>query len=234
MEKEATYQSLLGELNWKEVRETILKRDEYECIMCNNQNIFKNCEIKENTLFNITSYYQVTGSLFPSSYPQPEGNCHRISMNVSNGDSSFYKIYFEFFSNDTTFQNDYFHKNRFDLYYLNIDMKKIPLAIKDPLKGQWIHVKNLHVHHKYYIYDEFPWDYPQDALMTLCHECHYKLHQEETIPVYLDDSLSKNMNLTPCRRCWGAGEFPEYKHVQSGVCFRCKGWRYEEFFEQGS
>jgi hypothetical protein len=35
--------------------------------------------------------------------------------------------------------------------------------------------------------------------------------------------------LTPCARCHGAGGFPEYRHVQNGVCFRCHGSRYDEF-----
>jgi hypothetical protein len=32
--------------------------------------------------------------------------------------------------------------------------------------------KTLHVHHKYYVPKTDPWDYPLDALMTLCPECH--------------------------------------------------------------
>ncbi len=31
--------------------------------------------------------------------------------------------------------------------------------------------KTLHVHHRYYMKVE-PWEYPHDALMTLCEECH--------------------------------------------------------------
>lgn len=36
------------------------------------------------------------------------------------------------------------------------------------------------------------------------------------------------MNFTPCKRCAGYGYFPEYKHVENGICFRCGGNRYEE------
>lgn len=32
--------------------------------------------------------------------------------------------------------------------------------------------KTLHVHHKYYLPDHDPWDYPDSALVTLCEECH--------------------------------------------------------------
>lgn len=30
----------------------------------------------------------------------------------------------------------------------------------------------LHVHHRYYIKGKDPWDYPLDAFVTLCEECH--------------------------------------------------------------
>ena len=30
----------------------------------------------------------------------------------------------------------------------------------------------LHVHHRYYISKKEPWEYPLEALTTLCHECH--------------------------------------------------------------
>jgi hypothetical protein len=30
----------------------------------------------------------------------------------------------------------------------------------------------VHVHHLYYEYNKDPWDYPDDALITLCNECH--------------------------------------------------------------
>lgn len=32
--------------------------------------------------------------------------------------------------------------------------------------------KTLHVHHRYYKNSEGPWDYPDRALVTLCHHCH--------------------------------------------------------------
>lgn len=30
----------------------------------------------------------------------------------------------------------------------------------------------LHVHHRYYVWNSDPWDYPEDALVTLCESCH--------------------------------------------------------------
>lgn len=48
---------------------------------------------------------------------------------------------------------------------------------------------NLHVHHKYYsaypngvLVD--PWNYPDDALITLCSYCHQRVHTRKKIKVY--------------------------------------------------
>lgn len=32
--------------------------------------------------------------------------------------------------------------------------------------------KTLHVHHRYYLENKEPWEYPDEALVTLCEECH--------------------------------------------------------------
>jgi hypothetical protein len=87
--------------------------------------------------------------------------------------------------------------------------------------------EHLHVHHKCYIKDELPWELEDANLISVCHVCHNKIHERETIPVYLRDS---NGGLIPtqnhsifCYRCNGAGWFPQYRHVEAGVCFRCRG-----------
>lgn len=48
---------------------------------------------------------------------------------------------------------------------------------------------NLQVHHKYY--NKYPdgkkvnpWDYPNDALITLCNDCHKKVHKNKKIKTY--------------------------------------------------
>ena len=90
----------------------------------------------------------------------------------------------------------------------------------------------LHVHHMHYICGLDPWEYKDSELITLCEECHSNLHMEEDVPVYrLRGSDLVMVERTPCRRCGGAGWFPEYKHVQNGICFRCHGARYEEEIE---
>ncbi len=90
----------------------------------------------------------------------------------------------------------------------------------------------LNVHHRYYLYKRYAWSYDNSALITLCKMCHKLVHR--TMPPLI---YTKNkdrlivMNFTPCYRCNGEGYFPEYKRIESGVCFRCRGARYEELID---
>lgn len=48
---------------------------------------------------------------------------------------------------------------------------------------------NLQVHHKYYSkypngFRVCPWNYPDDAFITLCDECHKKVHNKKKIKTY--------------------------------------------------
>lgn len=87
----------------------------------------------------------------------------------------------------------------------------------------------LHVHHKQYIMGLDPWEYNDDDLITLCADCHHIIHESTIIPTYvLTDGQLFSVDRTPCTRCGGTGYFPEYRHVENGVCFRCRGERYEE------
>lgn len=86
----------------------------------------------------------------------------------------------------------------------------------------------LQVHHKYYQKGKLPWEYPDEALTALCWECHENLHKNIKVP-YLNEAGIEIGTLNPCARCHGAGWFPEFNHIQNGICFRCNGKKYEEF-----
>lgn len=87
---------------------------------------------------------------------------------------------------------------------------------------------HLQVHHRYYIKYKLPWEYDNDALMTLCNWCHIDIHKTEIIKIYENDSLIDFEDLIPCDRCSGTGYLLEYSHVQGGVCFKCGGKRFEQ------
>lgn len=90
----------------------------------------------------------------------------------------------------------------------------------------------LQVHHKHYIYDLDPWEYKDSELVTLCESCHSYIHSHYEVPIYrLEGENLVKVQLTPCCRCGGAGWFPEYKHVQGGICFRCHGAKYDELID---
>lgn len=87
----------------------------------------------------------------------------------------------------------------------------------------------LHVHHKKYILGRLPWEYNDNDLTTLCNWCHWAFHKDNKVPVYrFEKNELKEVDVTPCTRCHGAGWFPEYDHIQNGVCFRCRGNKFEE------
>jgi|GEM_PF-3177802 len=62
--------------------------------------------------------------------------------------------------------------------------KRLEIFKRDNFTCQYCQSKDkqLHVHHRYYVYKNDPWDYPNDALLTLCIDCH------EEDECYKDDS----------------------------------------------
>lgn len=93
--------------------------------------------------------------------------------------------------------------------------------------------KHLNVHHKYYILGHLAWEYEDETFVTLCQKCHKRIHKVSKIVAYKDDRMTiVNTQLTPCYRCGGTGYFSEFKHIQYGICFRCKGACFEEFLEE--
>lgn len=86
----------------------------------------------------------------------------------------------------------------------------------------------LHVHHTFYIDGALPWDYSDADLMTLCNHCHLEVHKNEKVAVFKKNKNGElfKASYSVCTRCFGAGYFPEYKHVENGVCFKCNGQRY--------
>lgn len=56
--------------------------------------------------------------------------------------------------------------------------------------------KPLHVHHRYYVSDREPWEYPSFCLQTVCEECH------DNIPVQWDYCRANNL---PVQEDWETG-----------------------------
>ena len=91
----------------------------------------------------------------------------------------------------------------------------------------------LDIHHKIYVLNKMPWENFDQDLETMCNWCHWELHEKEKIEAYyLKDGKLVSAKMTPCYRCHSAGRFPEYAHIEAGICFRCEGKRFEELISK--
>ena len=89
-----------------------------------------------------------------------------------------------------------------------------------------LQITPLNIHHKYYILGRKPWEYDNDALITLCPHCHQKRHLQTKIPLFeLNNHQLRQIkdNLQICDRCGGAGYLPQYHYYLGGICFKCHG-----------
>jgi len=82
----------------------------------------------------------------------------------------------------------------------------------------------LEVHHQYYVWRLLPWEYDRNSLVTLCSDCHEKIHITNKPKTYSDIHLRREIILSHCSKCDGHGYIPEFKHVSGGVCFSCWGY----------
>lgn len=113
---------------------------------------------------------------------------------------------------------------------INDPIPEMPKIEVDPLAID-LEPNILHVHHTYYIKNHLPWEYKDESLMTLCSDCHQKLHNETYIPIYENKFLSEKLNFKKCLRCSGSGYIGKYHYYMDGICFRCNGFKYEELID---
>lgn len=106
---------------------------------------------------------------------------------------------------------------------LGKDFTSIRRKTEIPFAGLEENPVFLHVHHKYYVKASLPWEYPDDALITLCMDCHTAFHKENVVPVYEDKMRSVRLSVEFCQKCEGSGYIGEYWYYKEGVCFSCKG-----------
>lgn len=85
--------------------------------------------------------------------------------------------------------------------------------------------KCLNVHHHYYIKGYNPWEYNDDALTTLCEDCHKSYHEQNKVKVFESHNgfLAYLCDADICWKCGGSGFLPEYSYYLGGICFECQG-----------
>lgn len=239
------YSELLQTTEWREKREVIIKRDRMNCQNCFNKSYQKfdlglifGTDVPHGT-FN--SKFHEDGYFIARVWDFKNGNIetgfvHEKNFSIEKSSIAYYK------KNGNYAQIIALKLIENSLIKLN---SNVEIALLGGIKGKvkeetfdmvyapiqkddkWRIIYGLHVHHKYYQEGQLPWGYPDNALVTLCWECHEKLHHESTVP-FLDFQGIEIGKYTNCYRCHGAGIFPEYYHVESGICFRCGGARFEE------
>lgn len=138
--------------------------------------------------------------------------------------------YIERFSYEDQLNSEEWQQKRFSV--LKRDDYKCRMCGCKQLKDNSL---SLQVHHRYYLFNHSAWQYDDSALITLCSDCHELIHKTISPLIYtIRKGQLIRMNFTPCRRCGGAGWFPEYKNIQGGICFRCHGARYEELIDKNN
>lgn len=246
-----TYKELLTHESWRAKRSLILIRDKNQCQKCNNERIIQNfqygllvykdepsCQILVDTFngekiqgycsreaFSIVLYPTIIIFEQQGDFINIIANRTLLGAEVSEYIEKQDKAVDEYFSRNPVSISATSDPNFLKIFEMSLDKVEIPNS-----DIFWSFFKGLHVHHKYYQKMKLPWEYPETSLQTLCWKCHEDLHKSEQVKFY-DEEGQEIGTLTPCIRCHGAGEFPEYNHVQEGICFRCHGAKYEELIE---
>ena len=200
-----TYQQLLNTTEWHEVRSRILARDHHACRECNRRGTARFSVKKIQEVFKIHDKkpdWRIVGSEL------------KLPNSVSAG-------HYWMFSSITL---EKFRAAYWDLKYLTLKNNGTNFVLIKSSKPY-----HLQVHHRHYIIDNLPWEYPDNDLQTLCNWCHCLAHKNGYVNFYrkIDGELVK-ANFTPCEKCHGAGWLPQYEHIEDGICFRCQGLKFDE------
>lgn len=235
------YRDQLLTREWFEFRKKIIQRDQSRCQNCLNSSYADSCKIG---LVAPNSAQKWKDSYFLDAWDFKNNIRTRLrAYNVELFGNHYYVAYYQSFERafDRLLALRNISSEVIQLTHTTVSFDDIDSFLKQPFKIEteqavysnptrydtWPYIVDLHVHHKYYQEGRLAWQYPSDALVTLCWSCHENLHSSISVP-HLDVFGNPVGSLTPCSRCYGAGWFPEYSHVQSGVCFRCLGRCFEE------
>ena len=215
-----SYEELLNQEEWHLKRQQILRRDKNRCQNCSNKEILRLSQKAkfENIAFVAQSDFYISESTkiyYRMTIEHPTNKTPRLTEKLT-----IYGLPSSNIQSCAFYIADEIDSEGVERCLVNI--------IHDELSNDFIYVRGLHVHHTYYQDKKQPWDYPNESLKILCWICHERLHSVEKVPWRDEHGRSKG-ELTPCFRCGGSGYLPQYYYHQNGICFRCRGAKFEEF-----
>lgn len=210
-----SYQEELSRPEWRVKRLAILKRDNYKCKSCNQE---RPKFINLSKPFGIIGFDEVLAKGY---------ECKVIPTNYKE---------IEFVKNKWPKQAYYIGDNN-----VPFELKKLKFALKlveGDIGGALIQnynficfydqaliprdITDLNIHHKFYIKGKKPWEYDNEALISLCSNCHKETHERMDIFVYSEVG-DKLYEAKICNRCGGSGYLDCFDYFMSGVCFQCWG-----------
>lgn len=194
-----TYEELLKTSAWKEKSLHIKRRDEFRCQRCQNLT-----PIKEHTLrqvhFNkskegfVMSTGYIEGGIFKKKYTKMDLGLSEVLNGYTEADKIRLILYTDKVDSDSVFFTHLgtcFLDQKYYRYNGPVgpmgfrspeSILKYDIELQDEIENglyqelDWIELKLLHTHHKYYQKDKLPWEYPDSALITLCWRCHELEH----------------------------------------------------------
>lgn len=212
------YKEELQQYEWALKRLEILERDDFKCQRCFHERpVFRGL----SKAFGVLKFDDLKNrgyKLFnPKNEPLSFDNLHFVN-NTWPSQAHYIGDKNKAFE----LENLQFALQSLDVKVFGIVKKgyKLLCFYSEALTGQTL--IDLNIHHKYYITGFKPWEYENNALITLCIDCHKLTHEETAIPVYSKDG-NDFYTATTCERCGGSGYLPEYDYHINGVCFACWG-----------
>jgi len=238
--------------DWLLKRESILERDGFRCQNCFNRSLFKHFSIslvgmglnsKGKLCFTVFDKVSKSERRYDANLTKSQGYYlyqlakeKSIIALTSFNESDCLHIATILVPKKLKY-SDIRHWKATDKYRYEIERQSkqeryFKLITNEDLSSlKWYNTLGLHVHHKYYEKYKLAWDYDDSALITLCWDCHSKLHGNELIEYRYQYGSTCN-TMKPCSRCNGLGWIPKYHHVERGICFKCEGKRFIEYFDR--
>lgn len=203
------YQEQLETKEWKNKREAILKRDDYKCTKCGVER---------------PKYLGISRKLGVLEYE--EYSRHGKAFFDKENNTAYLMLYpglTLYARSEVDLYCDVSKTNPKDIKFAEQtkDGKMRLICFADDFTNKDLK-PDLNIHHKYYIVGKKAWEYNDDALITLCVDCHQEEHLNSEIFVYTENGnlLSKTQ---VCIKCSGSGHLKEYNYYCDGVCFDCHG-----------